>query len=387
MKYSITGVDIGTEEIKVCVMETDTKENIENIIGFFKYPIAGLRKGYISNDIAFKQSLKRVCTDLEKNLGTKIDTIAISIGSASIESVICSQHAIVAKADNEITNFDIESLDRNIEESLAQKMRKNIWNTITEYKVDGKVSLESPVGQKGTKVEIKKLSVSVLGRHFEEIENAFFENDIEIAIAYPKGITASQIGLSEKQKIVGVGYLDIGAETTSLVVYENNMLIGYTVIPYGSNDITNDIALGLKISLEEAQEVKHGVSTKIYPKKKLDDIIQSRLEDISEVATSYLKKIKKHELLPGGIVLNGGGMEIAGIEEYFRNSLNLPVKKIIFEISTQRKGVVRNTEFLECFTVALQYKNFDMKQNSSKNSNIVEKIKKTSSSFFRQFLP
>lgn len=387
MKYSITGFDIGTEEIKVCVLEADTKEHTEKVVGFFKYKIDGMRKGYVSNEAVFTQSLRRICIDLQKNLGSKIETVAISTGSSSLESLLLSQHSIVTKADNEITRFDIESIEKNIEESLVQKTKKVLYNNIVEYKIDGKVVSGNPEGQKGVKLDIKKIFIQMLAQQFETLENAFFENRIEIGAVYPKGICASLLGLTEKQKIVGVGYLDIGAETTAFTVYENNTLIGYTVIPVGSNDITNDIALGLKISLEEAEMVKHGTSNKLYPRRKLDEIINSRLEDISELANSYLKKIKKYELLPGGIILNGGGTEIANIEEYFKNSMNLPVKKMMFEIHTEKKGVVRNPDYLESYGVAHMYKKKDLNETKNDNYSAIKKIKNVSSSFLKHFLP
>lgn len=387
MKYSITGFDIGTEEIKVCVLEADTKERTEKVVGFFKYKIDGMRKGYVSNEKVFTQSLKRICHDLQKTLGTKIETIAISTGTASLESVIVSQNGIVTKADNEITRFDIENIEKSIEENIFHKTKKILHASITEYKIDGKVVTGNPEGQKGIKLDIKKIFIQMLSQQFETIENAFFESNIEIGVIYPKGLCASLIGLTEKQKIVGVAYLDIGAETTALTVYENNTLVGYTVIPVGSNDITNDIALGLKISLEEAEMVKHGTSNKLFPRRKLDDIINSRLEDISELANSYLKKIKKHELLPGGIILNGGGTEIENIEEYFRTSMNLPVKKMLFEIHTEKKGVVRNPDFLESYSIAHMYKRKDLKELRKQNIGTIEKIKTVGTSFLKQFLP
>ncbi len=387
MKYSITGFDIGTEEIKVCVLEADTKERTEKVVGFFKYKIDGMRKGYISNEKVFTQSLRRICVDLQKTLGSKIETVAISIGSSSLESLVVSQNSIVTKADNEITRFDIESIEKSIEESISQKTKKILHSSTVEYKIDGKVVIGNPEGQKGVKLDIKKIFIQILSQQFETVENIFFENHIEIGATYPKGIGASLVGLTEKQKIVGVAYLDIGAETTALAVYENNALIGYTVIPVGSNDITNDIALGLKISLEEAELVKHGTPGKLFPRRKLDDIVNSRLEDISELANSYLKKIKKHELLPGGIILNGGGTEIENIEEYFRTSMNLPVKKMLFEIHTEKKGVVRNPDFLESYGIAHMYKNKDLRETRKQNGSAIEKIKSAGTSFLKQFLP
>ncbi len=387
MKYSIAGMDIGTEETKICIIEIDTKDHTEHVVGFFKYRTEGLHRGYIMNEKTFKQSLGKIINDLGKILGSRIDTVAISLGSSHIESAILGQQCIITKADNEVTHFDIENLEKTLEESILEKTKKLLYSSIVETKIDGKIAPSRPEGMRGVKLDMKKLFIQIATKDYELYEDAFFDNDIELVMAYPKGITASIQSLTEKQKMVGVGYLDIGAETTVLTVYENGGLIGYTCIPYGSNDITNDIALGLKISLEEAEEIKRGMGSKIVSKKKLDDIIYARLDDIAELANNYLKKIKKDELLPGGIILAGGGTEIVTIEEYFREALNLPAKKVTCEIPTARKGVVRNTEFIECYGVAMQYKNSEFRAQQKKTGTVIDKIKKNGSSFFKQFLP
>jgi cell division protein FtsA len=387
MKYVTTGIDIGTESLRICLLENDTKENTQNVVGFFKYPVGGVHKGHVTNELAFKQSLQRALKDIHAQMGFKVESAAISTASASLESLLASQNGIVSKIDSEITAFDIENIERQLGESVEQKSRKIIYSSIVEFKLDGKVTHENPEGQKGIKLEIKKLFTSIALLQYDLLDTVFYENNVEMTHIYPKGISASKEALSEKMKVVGVGYLDIGAETTTLTVYENGLIIGYSLIPVGSNHITNDIALGLRISLEEADQVKQGTSQHIYPRKKVDDIINSRLEDICELVNTYLKKIKRNELLPGGLVLNGGGTEVVGIEEQLRQSLKLPIKKVTFEVTTQKKGSVRQSEFLECYGLALLAHETESSSNSSKHGSLLDKIKKSSSSFLKQFLP
>lgn len=387
MKYITTGIDIGTEEIKVCVIEHDTKERISRVTGFFKYAVDGIRKGYIYNEDMFTKSLVKMVQDLEKQVAYKIENAVVSSGSASIQAVITGQNGVISKTDGEVTHFDIANLEKQLDENAIQKTRKIIFEQIAEYKIDGKIIEGNPEGLRGVKIEIKKLFVDMLAQHYESIETLFFENDIEVVSLLPKGISASKRILSEKQKMVGVCYMDIGSQTTTITVYEANVIIGYLVIPIGSNDITNDIALVLKISLEEAEQVKRGTSTKVYPKKKIDEIIFSRIEDICELTQTYLKKIKKNELLPGGVILNGGGVEIDGIEEYLKKYLKLPVKKTTFEVLTQKKGVVKQTDFIECYALALEHQAQELSQSRKERVPLFEKLKQNSSSFFKQFLP
>jgi cell division protein FtsA len=131
---------------------------------------------------------------------------------------------------------------------------------------------------------------------------------------------------------------NIGAETVSIVVFEDMTPVSLKVFPIGSNDITNDIALGLKIPLEEAEKIKRGNMTATnYPKKKLEEIINARLSDIFELIDLHLKKIKKDGLLPAGIILTGGGSTTLGIQELARTSLNLPARIATLEVGKNTK--------------------------------------------------
>ena len=134
-------------------------------------------------------------------------------------------------------------------------------------------------------------------------------------------IAASNITLSEKQKIVGVALVNIGSETVSLCVFENELPVLVHTFSIGSSDITNDIALGFKIPLEQAESLKLGNMEEEFSKKKLDEIIEARFSDIFELIENYLKKIKRAELLPAGIVFIGGGSNTPGVEELSKSAL------------------------------------------------------------------
>jgi len=134
---------------------------------------------------------------------------------------------------------------------------------------------------------------------------------------------------------------NIGSETVSIVVFEDNVPISLKVFPIGSSDNTNDIALGLKVSLDEAEQIKKGAITRTeYPKKKLDEIVVARLSDIFELIENHLKKLGKNGLLPAGIIMTGGGSNIINIEDFARVALKLPSK-----IATPRFG--ENTKVKE----------------------------------------
>jgi len=140
-------------------------------------------------------------------------------------------------------------------------------------------------------------------------------------------IAASFVTLSKSQKIAGCVLANIGAETVSIVVFENNIPISLEVFGLGGSDITNDIALGLKISLEEAESIKlGGITATSYSKKKLEEIVSARLGDIFDLIEVHLKKIDRSGLLPAGIIITGGSSSVGLIEDLARSYLRLPAR-------------------------------------------------------------
>ena len=145
--------------------------------------------------------------------------------------------------------------------------------------------------------------------------------------------------LNKTQKIAGCVLANIGSETVSVVVFENGQPISLEVFPIGGTDITNDIALGLKIPIEEAENLKiNDGEAHDYPRKKLEEIILARLSDIFELIESHLKKIGRSGLLPAGIILTGGTSGVSTIEDLAKATLKLPSKLGSLNFNTSLKN-------------------------------------------------
>jgi cell division protein FtsA len=125
--------------------------------------------------------------------------------------------------------------------------------------------------------------------------------------------------------MAGVVLANIGAETLSIAVFENDLPVSVKVLPMGSSDITSDIALSLKISLTEAEQMKRGAVTKTdVSRKKVEEVVSSRLKEIFGLVDAHLKAIGRHRLLPAGIVITGGGSGIATARDLAKATLQLP---------------------------------------------------------------
>ena len=237
---------------------------------------------------------------------------------------------MITKADLEITDLDVKNVLTEAENSLSTTslMNKQIIQTVPQaFKIDGQMLIGRPTGMHGSKLEAKVLFVVCLKQHLNDIIKAVEDANIEVLDVIASPIAASMVSLTKSQKIAGCILVNIGSETVSLSVFENNIPISLEVFPIGSTDITNDIALGFRIPIHEAESIKLGNTGEMqYPKKKLDEIIMARLSDIFDLIEAHLKKIGRSGLLPAGIILTGGGSGIDTIEDIARVSLRLPSK-------------------------------------------------------------
>ncbi|MFA6552526.1 MAG: cell division protein FtsA [Candidatus Paceibacterota bacterium] len=348
-----TGIDIGTYQVKVVVAE-DVSENsgekaTPKIIGTGYAVSKGLRHGYILNQTDATRSLKSAIEQAEKSSGVKIKKTFLSIGGIGLGSVVLTGNTAISRADNEITELDLEKVVEVSQSEIPASFslnRKIIHTVPIQYKIDGRNVLGRPNGMKGLKLEVKTLFINCLEHHLNDLIETVEEAGVEVEDVIAAPMAAALVTLSKTQKIAGCVLANIGSETVSIAVFENGIPISLEVFPIGSNDITNDIALGLKIPLEEAEEIKRGsVIGSTYPRKKLEEIIEARLSDIFDLIEAHLKKIGKNGLLPAGIVITGGGAGIENISELAKSILKLPAKVGSVSFSENSKGQIKDASW------------------------------------------
>lgn len=322
------GIDVGTYEVRVVVAEHGEDKSLPTIIGTGRSESKGLRHGYIVNTTDVTKCVALACAQAEKSSGIHIKKAFVSIGGIGLSGIHSQGSTIVSRADQEVTDIDTEQAITNAENAIPAPIiqnRKIIYSIPTSWKTDGKVVLGRVLGTKGVKLETKVLFVSCIEPHLDDLVEAVEQAGVEVIDVVASPIAASFVTLSKSQKIAGCVLANIGAETVSIVVFENNIPISLEVFPIGGSDITNDIALGLKISLEEAESIKVGSVTSLnFSKKKLEEIVSARMGDIFELIEAHLKKIGKSGLLPAGIIITGGSSSINAIEDLARNYLKLP---------------------------------------------------------------
>lgn len=327
---------------RVVVGEFLKGEKNPKVIGVGESATFGMRHGYISNESLVLNSVKNAVALAEKTSNVKIRRAFVSLSGTTLQSVLSSGGTIISKADGEVTNLDINKALEDCENNLNLDNKKIIHMYPVSFRLDGKEVLGRLDGMRGTKLEVKALFVTYSIVHLEDLLGIIAEAGVETIEAVASPLAISNIALSERQKIVGVALVNIGDQTTSLSVFENGSLVSINTFSIGSSDITNDIALGFKIPLEKAEDLKLGNLTEEFSKKKLEEIIEARLCDIFESIENHLKKIKRAELLPAGIVFTGGGASVLGLEDLSKSVLKLPSSIGTTDLFDNAKTKLRN---------------------------------------------
>ncbi|MFA6256813.1 MAG: cell division protein FtsA [Candidatus Paceibacterota bacterium] len=343
IKNISVGIDIGSSLTRVVVGEFVKGEKNPKVIGVGIAPTFGLRHGYVVNTAQAIASVKNAIAQAEKSSGAKIRRAFVALSGATLRGETSSGSAIISKADGEVTSLDVSKAMEDAEDNLSLGNKKIVHSFPVSYRLDGKEVQGRPLGMRGTKLEVKALFVTYSIVHLEDLLGVLAEAGVETLDVVASPVSAQDLCLSEKQKIVGVALVDIGAEKSLVSVFENGLLISVHTFSIGSSDITNDIALGLKIPLEQAEDLKLGTATEEFPKKKLDEIIEARLCDIFESIDNHFKKLKRSELLPAGVVFIGGGSSTPGILELSKSILKLPSSLGTTEMFNNTKTKLRDS--------------------------------------------
>ena len=387
-----TGIDIGTSQVKVVISELVrvNDRTVTKIIGTGLTESKGLRHGYIINGPDVTLSIQNAVKLAEKTAGVKVHKAFIAVGGIGLSGVTSSANTIIGRADLQITDLDIEKLGKLCEEALPASVVQNhrILHSIPlSYKIDGKIVLaKTPLDMKATKLEAKMLFITCLESHLNDLLEAVDEAGIEVEDVIASPIAASFVTLTKQQKMAGCVLANIGAETVSIVVFENNIPISLEVFHIGSTDITNDIALGLKIPLEEAENIKiGGLGSNSFSKKKLEEIISARLSDMFELIDNHLKKIGRNGLLPAGIFITGGGGGIGSIEDFAKVALRLP-SRIATVTSPDQKSHIKDSTWAVAYGLCVLGLSKEEKVNLGLK-NAMNKSRQKVFGWIQQFLP
>lgn len=353
-RHIATGIDIGSSNVRVVVSEYLESSSMPVIIGTGIAEARGLRHGYIVSVPEATESIRLAVAQAEKSSGMKIKRAFIAVGGISVESEIAGGSVFVSRADNEVSDTDVLHATTAAEEHLGKTTNREVLQQVPIFfKLDSEQVLGKPQGMKGSRLEATVLFITCLTQHLRDFMEATEQAGISVDDVLPSPIAASFVTLMKRQRTAGCALANIGAETLSLAVFENDMPVSLKIFPIGGTEITNDIALGLRVPLEEAEEIKRGSRISAYSKKKVEDIVVARLSDIFDLINAHLKKIGKQGLLPAGIIITGGSSAIPLIEELAKKTLEIPSKVASPDFAKNTKNQIHDASWAVAYGLTI----------------------------------
>ena len=349
--HIIIGIDIGSRKTRLVIAEHTYlshlgKKSFPKILQTLEVETGGVFRGDIVDEKEVMDTLWSIIQMIEKSLKNQIRHIIISLNASGISSVWGHSSILNTNLTGEIDPTLITRIEEEAKKNVGiTKNKKHIHTIPIKYKIDQNEIQGSPINMLGKKIEGKLLFISSPISYIDKLENIFSQLNLDIDDMVVGPFAECNMLLNKKERIAGVALINFGHSTTSLLVYENNNPIILSVLPCGSNDITNDIALGFQVSLEEAEDIKCGKSALNLSKRKLEEIVEARIADICEKINIELQKIARKELLPGGVVLTGGGSAFLGIEALFKHNLKLPIKFSNEELFKKTNKQLHNTNY------------------------------------------
>jgi cell division protein FtsA len=323
-----TGIDIGTSHIKVMVAAPSESPGAPmQVLGTGIATARGLRHGYVVDAVEATRSVREALARAKAAAKTPITAARIAIGGVGLEEVRSSADITLTASGGVVTPRDVERALRESEKRASGKLvNRSVIHTIPlEFRIDGNKVHGKPTGMQGTKLAVDTLIISILTQHYEDLLEIIDGAGIEVEGVIASPLAAALVALSKQQRTAGVCLANIGAETVSLIVYDDDIPVSIKVLSSGSADVTNAIALSFQIPMSEAESLKRGgVIGSEVPVRKLETLVTGQLKDLFTTINTHLKSIGRARLLPAGIVLIGGGASAQNAAEIARTILKLP---------------------------------------------------------------
>ncbi|KKT25521.1 MAG: Cell division protein ftsA [Parcubacteria group bacterium GW2011_GWA2_43_9b] len=342
----IVGLDVGTCNVRVAVAKI--REGMPpQILGVGKAAATGMRKGVVVDIEETVKNIREAAQLAGRISGVPVEEPFVGIGGSHISCRQSRGVIAVSRADGEISEEDkVRAISAASAISLAPN-REILHVLPRRFTVDGQDAIKDPVGMSGVRLEVDALIIEGATPFIKNLVKCVREADVEEAGLLLSCVADSNAVLTKRQKELGVLLLDLGGGTTSLAVYEEGDILHCQVLPVGSMHITNDLAIGLRTSIDTAEKIKleyGSASPDSIGKKEMVDlvrlgeaegqvarlqvaeIIEARVNEILDLVNKELKRIDRAGLLPAGVVLVGGGAKLPGLVELTKEKLKLPAR-------------------------------------------------------------
>ena len=347
-KDIIVGIDVGSSNIRTVITQVFPEEEVPRIIGVGVAQSAGIRKGIIVDLEETVKSISESVEKAERNSGRTVEKAIVNLGGNHITSQDSKGVIAVGRADGEVTEDDVERVI-GAAQAISIPANKEIIHVIPKnYSLDDQKGIKDPLGMNGVRLEVDAMIIEGSTPYVRNLVKCVEQARINLDSFVLSPLAAAKATLSKRQKELGVVLIDIGGGTTSIAVFEENDLLRTSILPVGGSHITNDIAIGLRTSIDVAEKVKleygNALPKEIGKKEDINlsaidpneegtvsryhvaEIIEARLEEIFSLVNKELKTIGREKLLPAGVVLVGGTAKLPGAVDLAKNTLALPAQ-------------------------------------------------------------
>lgn len=344
---TFVGIDIGSSKISVVVGKRE-EDGTLSVIGVGNSFVTGVKKGVITEIEETVSGISEAVEIAERTSGIPIDLANININGSHISSVNSNGVIAVGRADQEITKNDVARAE-DAASAVQIPANKEIIHVIPRhFVVDGGEAVKDPLGMTGVRLELEAHLVTVSTQASRAINKCVSQAGIKIGDIIVSPLAAAKAVLDKNQRDLGCVMIDIGATTTGITIFVDDAIAYSTVMSVGSAHITNDIAIGLRTSIEVAEKVKlkYGSTyvSEVPEKDKIDlsaidikeegivtrryvaEIIEARVEEIFKRVKEEMSKIGDSSMFPAGIILTGGGAKLSGLDALAKEVFDLPAE-------------------------------------------------------------
>ena len=345
MDEILVGIDVGTTKVCTLVGRVEENQNIR-IIGVGIEPSDGIRKGVIVDLGAASQAITRSVQRAEHTSGLEITTALVSLAGAHVSSV--NSRGAVAVPHGLIDGMDMaRALDQA--RAVAIPHDREIIHVVQRgFSVDGQEGIKTPAGMHGYRLEVEAHIITAAAATVDNLRQCVGAAGVQIQSFVLNPLASAEVVLTDEERDMGVAVCDIGGGTTDLAIYVNGNVWHTMVLAVGGSHLTQDIAHGLRLPVQQAEEVKkqqgHAIRSEVGPeeffsirpfgedhavqinRQDLAHIIEARTEETFNLILQEIKRSGYDGLLPAGMVLTGGTASLPGIHRVAREVLGMPVR-------------------------------------------------------------
>lgn len=360
-KNLLVGVDIGTSKVVAIVGEVTSEGGLE-IVAVGSSPAHGLKKGVVVNIDSTVQSIQKAVEEAELMAGCEIHNVYTGIAGSHIKSI--NSHGIVAIKEQEVTQFDVDRVMEAAKAIAIPSDQKILHVLSQEFMIDHQGGIKEPLGMCGVRLEAKAHVVTGGVSPAQNIAKCLRRCGLEIEDMVLEQLASSYAVLTEDEKQLGVCMIDIGGGTTDIAVFADGAIRHTAVIPVAGDQVTNDLAVALRIPIQAAENIKiqYACASKKLtnneeiievsfggeraPKRlsrlEIAEIVEPRYEELFWLVQGELRRNGLDELIGSGIVVTGGSSRMEGVIELCEEVFHMPVRLGIPRDITGLVDVIRN---------------------------------------------